>query len=222
MAKDKAKAKAKGKASKEKESKKSKKAAKEEAPKKKKGAFGRPVGTPGKGGAKKAKSKRKPLAVFKAPEDFKPFFAKVGVRVDKDGIISDVQMIRVKGNPSNESAKTVDMGLLDPFTLRRFTARYAGAAFIKSDKKRLPGNSTAQMVLRVSANRETGALKCSCKDIRFKEGKDGKAKLLDKKDARYRALRKPMRLIPGAFTKVTPFPSAADLKALLKAQEADE
>jgi hypothetical protein len=207
MAKDKAKAKSK-------ENKKSKKSASEDEEKPKKKGF-----PAKKGGGTKAKSKRKPLPVFKAPAEFKAFFARIGVLVGKDGIIEDVKMTRIKGSPTNENAKTVDMMLWDPDTLRRFAIRYAGAAFIKSDKKRLVGPSMAQFILRVGANKETGALKCSCKDIKFKEGKDGKAKLLDKKDARYRALRKPMRLIPGAFTKVKPFPSAADLKALLKAQE---
>jgi hypothetical protein len=223
MAKDKAKAK--GKASKEKESKKPKKAvAAEEAPKKKgfpakKGAFGRPAGA---GGPSKPKAKKKPLPVFKAPDEFKPFFAKVMLKIAKDGIIDDVQMIRIKGSPTNENAKTVDMSLLDPDTLRRFAARYCAVAFIKSDKKRLPGNSIAQLLLRIGYKKDSGQLTTSCKSIKFKEGKDGKAKMLDKKDPKYRALRKPMRLIPGAFTKVGQFPSAADLKALLKNQESDE
>lgn len=203
----KAKEKAKAKESKKKSSKE------DVAPKKK--------GFPAKkaGGSTKAKSKKKPLPVFKAPSEFKPFFSRVGVKIDKDGIISDVSMTRIKGSPTNENAKTVDMALLDPDTLRRFAVRYAAAAFIRSDKKRLPGASMAQMILRVSMNKATGGLKCSCKDIKFKEGKDGKVKALDKKDPKYRALRKPMRFIPGAFTKVGPFPSAADLKALLKSKD---
>lgn len=207
MAKDKAKAKAK-------ESKKAYKAdADEEKPKKK--------GFPPKkeGGAKKAKSKRKPLPTFKAPEDFKPFYARVSVKIAKDGIIDDVQMIRIKGSPTNENAKTVDVGAWDQDTLRRFAVRYAGAAFIKSDKKRVSGPSAAQMLLRVGVNKETNALKCNIKDIKFKDGKDGKAKMLDKKNPVYRALRKPARLLPGAFTKCKAFPSAADLKALNKANE---
>lgn len=204
MAKDKAKAK---------ESKKTtKKPAKEEAPKKK----GFP---PKKAGGAAKKSKKKPMPIFKAPEDFKPFFSRVSVKIDKDGIISDVGMIRLKGSPTNENAKTVNMALLDPDTLRRFASRYCAVAFVRSDKKRLPGSSVAQMILRVSMNKETRAIKCSCKDIRFKEGKDGKVKALDKKDPKYRVLRKPMRFIPAAFTKVGPFPSAADLKALLKSSE---
>jgi hypothetical protein len=209
MAKEKAKAKAK-------ESKKSKsKDDAEDKPKKK----GFP---PKKAGGAKTKSKKKPLPVFKAPDEFKAFFAKVNVKIAKDGIIEDVQVIRIKGSPTNENAKTVDMGLWDTDTLRRFAIRYAGAAFIKSDKKRLAGPSMAQLLMRVGANKETSALKVSFKNIKFKAGKEGKAKLLDKKDPIYRALRKPARLVPGAFTKVKPFPSAADLKALLKSQEADE
>lgn len=193
------------------------KSKKVEAPVKKKGGF------PAKkiGGPSKPKSKKKPLPTFKAPEDFKPFFARVTIRIAKDGIIDDIGMTRIKGSPTNEKAKTVDMALLDPDTLRRFTARYAGAAFIKSDKKRLAGVSIAQMLLRVGSKKDTGALTTACKSIKFKEGKDGKPKLLDKKDPRYRALRKPMRTLPGAFTKVTAFPSAADLKALLKEVEED-
>jgi hypothetical protein len=209
MAKDKAKAKAK-------ESKKSKKSADaEEAPKKK----GFP---PKKGdGKSKPKSKKKPLPVFKAPDEFKAFFAKLNVKIGKDGIIDDIQVTRIKGSPTNENAKTVDMSLWDPETLRRFAIRYAGAAFIKSDKKRIAGPSMASMLMRVGAKKDTGALSVRFKDIKFKAGKDAKIKMLDKKDPIYRALRKPARLVPAAFTKVKPFPSAADLKALLKA-EADE
>jgi hypothetical protein len=206
---DKAKAKAK-------ESKKAKKSSKEEeAPPKKKGGFP-PKKTDGKS---KPKAKKKPLPTFKAPADFKAFFAKVNVKIAKDGIIDDVQVIRIKGSPTNENAKTVDMSLWDPETLRRFAIRYAGAAFIKSDKKRVAGPSGAQLLMRVGANKETGALKVSFKNITFKLKDDKKAKLLDKKDPIYRALRKPARLVPGAFTKVKEFPSAADLKALLKSQD---
>jgi hypothetical protein len=212
MAKDKAKAKSK-------ESKKAKKSAKDEdeKPKAKKGF------PPKKGdGKSKPKSKKKPLPVFKAPDEFKAFFAKVNVKIAKDGIIDDVQVTRIKGSPTNENAKTVDMGLWDPETLRRFAIRYCGAAFIKSDKKRIAGPSMASMLMRVGAKKDTGALSVRFKDIKFKAGKDAKIKMLDKKDPIYRALRKPARLVPGAFTKVKPFPSAADLKALLKSQEGDE
>lgn len=205
---DKAKAKAK-------ESKKVKKSVKEEEPAPKKKGFP-PKKTDGKA---KPKAKKKPLPTFKAPADFKAFFAKVNVKIAKDGIIDDVQVIRIKGSPTNENAKTVDLGLWDPETLRRFAIRYAGAAFIKSDKKRIAGPAGAQLLMRVGANKETGALKVSFKNIKFKLKDDKKAKLLDKKDPVYRALRKPARLVPGAFTKVKEFPSAADLKALLKSQD---
>lgn len=214
---DKAKAKAKAKEELKKVGKKSKdmpkKADVEDAPKKK--------GFPPKktDGKSKPKAKKKPLPTFKAPADFKAFFAKVNVKIAKDGIIDDVQVIRIKGSPTNENAKTVDLGLWDSETLRRFAIRYAGAAFIKSDKKRIAGPSGAQLLMRVGANKETGALKVSFKNIKFKLKDDKKPKLLDKKDPIYRALRKPARLVPGAFTKVKEFPSAADLKALLKSQD---
>lgn len=199
---------------------KSKSDSKDEKPKKKGFPFQKGSGS-GKGKAK-AKSKKKPLPVFKAPEDFKPFYARVNVRIDKDGIISDLSMTRIKGSPSNENAKTVKFDLYDPATEKRFAARYCAVAFVRSDKKRLPENSMARFLLRVSSNKETGALKCSCKEIALKIGKDGKAKMLDKKDPYYRNLRKPMRFSPAAFTKVKPFPSAADIKALEKARDGEE
>lgn len=167
----------------------------------------------------KAKTKRKPIPVFKAPEEFKPFFLKALVQIDKDGIITDMKATRIKGSPTNPNAKTVDMGLHDPDTLRRIAVRFAGPAFIRSDAKRLPGKSAAQLLMRVGANRETGAIRVGIKEIRFKAFDAKKPVLLDKKDPRYRALRKPVRLMPAAFTKTKPFPTAADLKALLKSVE---
>jgi hypothetical protein len=172
-------------------------------------------------GKTKAKKAKKKQVIFKAPEGFKPFFMRVSVLVDKDGIITDMKAIRVKGSITNENAKTIDMGLWDPDVLRRLAARYCAVAFVRNEAKRLPQGS-AQLVMRVSANRETGALKVSIKDIKFKEGKDGKAKLLDKKDPKYRLLRKPARFLAGAFTKLKDFPSAAEVKALLKSQDEDD
>lgn len=212
MAKDKAKAKSK----KDKDEKKSKKGGKGDAL-----AAARAAKKSGKGG--KAKSKKKGLPVFKAPEGTKPFFMKVGVLVDKDGIITDMKATRIKGGVGNidDEKKTVDMLEWDPNTVRRLLGRYAGKAFINQEKKRLP-QGLATMIMRVSVNRDTGAIKVSIKDIKFKEGKEGKLKLLDKKDAKYRALRKPARFLPAAFTKVKDFPTAAELKAMRKEDEAEE
>jgi hypothetical protein len=106
------------------------------------------------------------------------------------------------------------MGLHDPDTLRRLTARYCGKAFIGNEAKRLPGSSVASMLMRVSISSTDKTIKCSFKDIKFKEGKDGKLKKLDKKDAKYRNLRKPARFLASAFTKVKDFPTKAELKDL--------
>lgn len=170
--------------------------------------------------AKKAKKK---VLVFKAPEGFKPFFMKVTVLVDKDGIITDMKAVRVKGGIANlgDEKKSVDMLAWDPDTVRRLLGRYAALAFVRNEKKRLP-QGLATLIVRVSANRDTGALKASIKDVKFKEGKDGKLKTLDKKDAKYRLLRKPARFLAPAFTKVKDFPSAAEMKAMRKADEAED
>lgn len=168
-------------------------------------------------GKTKAKKPKKKVHVFKAPEEFKPFFMKVGVMVDKDGIITDMKATRIKGSLTNENAKTVDMEKWDPVVLRRLFGRYSALAFVRNEAKRLPPGM-AQMVMRVGANKDERALKVSIKDVKFKEGKDGKLKALDKKDAKYRLLRKPARFLAAAFTKVKDFPSAQELKEMNKAE----
>lgn len=174
-------------------------------------------------GKTKAKKSKKKVHIFKAPEGFKPFFMKVGVLIDKDGIITDMKATRVKGGAGNfgDEKKTVDMLEWDPDTVRRLLGRYAAVAFVRNEAKRLP-QGLGSMLMRVGANRETGALRVAIKDIKFKEGKDGKLKALDKKDAKYRLLRKPARFLAAAFTKVKDFPSAAEKKAMMKAEEVED
>lgn len=171
------------------------------------------------GKGKSKKKAKKAGVVFKAPDSVKSFFMNVQARVDKDGIIGDMKATRIKGTPGSDSSKTVDMALHDPNTLLRFTARYCGKAFVGNESKRLPGNSVASMLMRVSINSSDKSIKCSFKEIKFKEGKDGKLKKLDKKDAKYRTLRKPARFLASAFTKVKDFPSNAELKELAAESE---
>ncbi len=166
------------------------------------------------GKGKKKKAGKKAGHTFKAPEEVKSFFLNLQVKIDKDGIVGDMKATRIKGSPTNENAKKVDLGLHDPDTLRRLTARYCGKAFIGNESKRLPGNSLASLLMRVSISSADKTIKCSFKDIKFKEGKEGKLKKLDKKDAKYRNLRKPARFLASAFTKVKDFPSNAELKEL--------
>lgn len=215
MAKDKAKAKNKDKGKTKEAKASSKKGGKDLTPLEK----ARLARAAGKG---KTKAKKKnALPIFKAPADFKPFFMKVGVLIDKDGILTDMKATRVKGSITNENAKTVDMLVWDPDVVRRLFGRYSALAFVRNVAKRLPPGM-ATLVMRVSANRETSDLRVSIKDIKFREGKDGKFKVLDKKDAKYRLLRKPGRFLPAAFTKVKDFPTTQELKAMNKAEEDED
>lgn len=168
------------------------------------------------GGGSKKKAKKKKIE-FKAPEGEKPFFLRVGIAFDRDGLITDMSATRVKGNPDNENSKSVSLADWDPNTLRRLATRYAGPAFIRNEQKRLGAKAQAQLLVRVAINRETRFIKVSLKTAKFKV-EDKKAKTLEKKDPVYRALRKPMAFLAPAFTKVRPFPSAAELKAIAKAK----
>lgn len=162
--------------------------------------------------AKPSKAKAKKIE-FKAPEGEKPFFVKMAIAIDRDGLFTDLKAVRVKGNPEKDTAQTVDLATWDPNTLRRLGIRYAGPAFIRNVAKRLDAKSQAQVLLRVSIKTDTRVIKCAVKTVKFKlDG--GKAKTLDKKDPVYRALRKPAAFLAPAFTKVRPFPTKAELKEL--------
>ena len=172
------------------------------------------------GGKGKAKSKKKAGIVFKAPEGTKPFFVRALLQFGKDGLFTDLKAVRIKGNAKNPDAKKVDLALWDPETHRKLGIRFAGAAFIRNEAKRLPANSVAQALFRIAISRDTGAIKVGLKEVKFKAGdSDKKAKTLEKKDPIYRAIRKPVKFMAAAFTKMKDFPSAADMKALTKAQE---
>lgn len=172
------------------------------------------------GKTSKAKSKKKAGVVFKAPEGTKPFFVRTLLQFGKDGIFSDLKAVRIKGNAKNPDAKTVDLALWDPETHRKLGIRFAGASFIRNEAKRLPANSVAQALFRIAISRDNGAIKVGLKEVKFKAGdSDKKAKTLEKKDPVYRAIRKPVKFMAAAFTKLKDFPSAADLKALLKSKE---
>ena len=160
--------------------------------------------------AKKAKVKK---IEFKAPEDEKPFFVKISLAIDRDGLFTDLKAIRIKGNPEKDTAQTVDFSSWDPDTLRRLGIRFAGPAFIRNVAKRLDAKSQAQILVRVSIKTDTRVIKCGVKSVKFKLDGD-KAKTLDKKDPVYRALRKPAAFLAPAFTKVRPFPTKAELKEL--------
>lgn len=175
-------------------------------------------GKPGKG-KKKSAGKKKALPVFKAPAEFKPFFARMSVRIGKDGLMSDLKVIRIKGSPTNEEAKTVDMALHDPETLVRIAARYAGPSFIRNEGKRIPANSIVSCLMRVGVKKENNQLTTAFKEFKLKNLETKKTKTLEKSDPIYRASRKPARWMPAAFTGVKPFPSNAELKAMGKEED---
>lgn len=172
-------------------------------------------------GKGKAKKKKKAGVVFKAPEGTKPFFLKTQLAYGKDGLFSDMRAVRVKGNVKNPDAKTVDMALWDPDTFRRIAIRFAGAAFVRNEAKRMPANTVLNALFRVGVSRDDLAVKVALKEVKMKK-ENGKVKTLEKKDPVYRAVRKPVKFMAAAFTKLKDFPSNADLKALLKSQDEDE
>ena len=157
----------------------------------------------------------KPYGLFKAPKDFKPFFVEVAVRVDKDGVISNLKATKYRGRPDTENVKTVDLGLYEPQTLIKLAARLAGPSFVNKVDKRLPAGATAKIMYRVGKKAEGNVLTVGIKGISLKlDGDKTKFKPLEKSDPRYRVLRKSGHFTAAAYTQTKPFPSAAELKAL--------
>lgn len=177
-----------------------------------------------KGNKKVVKRAKAKVYVFKPSlgEDFKPFFVEAKLGFGKDGLLRDVRSVRVKGRPDSESAKRVPMEILDPKTANRVATRFAGPLFIRQDAKRIPPLSLATVVMRVGIKSATGGLMVSIREIRLRAGKEGKLKLLPKKHAYYRAIRKANRFLPGAFTEAVAFPTNKELKALLEETSSDK
>jgi hypothetical protein len=179
----------------------------------------------GKPGKKKA-SKKKALPVFKAPEEFKPFFFRALAKIGKDGFINDIKLVRIKGSLKNENAKTVDMADWDPLTLQRFGIRYGTGTFVTNPEKRLPAGQVLKFAGRVSVKSSTGGLGVSLKEFKIMDPATKKAKDIDSKSADpyvkyYRLARKPAKFLAGAFTNVKPFPSGAELKAISKEKDSE-
>lgn len=175
-----------------------------------------------KGSAKKAK---RVLPVFKPPEEFKPFFFRASARIGKDGFPIDIKLVRIKGSLKNENAKTVDLSLWDPQTYVRFCTRYGVGTFMTNPDKRLPAGMAIKFAGRVSVKSSTGGLNVGLKEFKLVDPKTKKGKEIGPKTKEapvYRLARKPAKFLPAAFTGVKPFPSGAELKALMKEQESDD
>lgn len=180
----------------------------------------------GKGGDKKKAGKKKAALVFKAPEEFKPFFFRAAARIGKDGFVSDIKVTRVKGSLTNENAKTVDMATHDPLTMMRFATRYGTGTFASNAAKRLPAGQLIRFTGRVSVQSATGSLRVGLKDFKLVDPATKKAKSIDSKSSKelaavYRLARKPAKFLAPAFMNVKPFPSAAELKEMNKDQESE-
>jgi hypothetical protein len=161
----------------------------------------------GKGGKAKAKSKRKPLPLFKAPEDFKPAFFTVMMRVEKDGLLgSGIRMTRFQGryDPEADEKKKFDVAAYDMKTVIGVQARFAAVTFINNAEKRIaPG--VYQVLLRVNRKSADGSLSVLFKGMGIMEkNKKGRVVLndMDKTDPVYRRFRKAARLLPAAFKEM--------------------
>lgn len=202
----------------DKKSKKAEKPAKEEKKGKKGGKTSAEGLTPlqkaqlaRKNGTGKKKAK-KAKVTFKAPADLKPIFLKADLVLGKDGHMTQSRLTAIKGKLGSDTAKTVDLSLYDPATANSAVARLAGPMFIKSEKKRLPAGMMLSATFRVMKNK-AGLLGVRLKEVKAKLP-EKKAKAVDKKDVIYRTVRKAARPMEAAFTKLKPFPSNKELKAL--------
>jgi hypothetical protein len=159
------------------------------------------------------KSKKKARLTFKAPADMKPISLKADLVFGKDGHLTQTRFTSIKGKVGADTAKTIDLGDYDQQTQNMVIARLAGPIFIRGEKKRLPGGLMVQALFRVGKSAKTGAVTVGLKEVKAKLP-EKKAKVLAKKDAMYRAIRKAARPMEAAFVKMKPFPSNKELKEL--------
>lgn len=162
---------------------------------------------------KSKKSKKAARITFKAPSDMKPVSVRASLAFGKDGHLVNSKFTAIKGKVDSDTAKSVDLDLYDRQTASSMLARIAGPIFIKSEKKRLPAGLMLQALFRVGKSKTHGGVTVGLKEVKAKLP-DKKPKALAKKDPTYRVIRKSVRPLEAAFTKMKPFPSAKELKAL--------
>lgn len=158
------------------------------------------------GGTAKKKPVRKPIPMWKAPADFKPFFLEVLVRTEKDGLLSNaIRATRYVGryDPEAPDKKKIDLGGYDQATLQGILSRLSMTTYTSNATKRLPANTTFKILLRANRKAKDGMLSILFKTIStgVKSAKTGRVRpvLLDKKDPQYRMFRKCSRILPAAF-----------------------
>lgn len=163
----------------------------------------------GKGKAGGKAKKKNALPVFKAPEDFKPHFVTVLMKVEKDGLLSSsAKMTRYQGryDPNADDKKKFDVATYDQKTVQGVLSRFSMTTFATNAAKRLPAGAVFQALLRVNRKSADGSLSVLFKGLEKaeKSQKTGRIKMveLDKKDPIYRKFRKAARILPAAFKEV--------------------
>lgn len=162
----------------------------------------------GKSESKKPARKKTVLPLFKAPEDFKPHFLAVLMKVEKDGLLSSaIRVTRYNGryDPEADEKKKFDVGTYDPKTVQGILSRFSMVTYATNVAKRLPSGAVFQALLRVNKKKDGGVISVLFKglDQAVKNDKGRvKLKAFDKKDPTYRKFRKAVRILPSAFKEV--------------------
>ena len=157
----------------------------------------------------RTRAPRAPIPTWQAPSDFKPFFAEIVVKTDKDGLLAPViRGTRFQGRwkPDVEPKKKFDMATYDQPTLTAVLSRLSMVTYTAGAAKRLPSNQIYRLIIRVMKKSKDNSVGTRLIQIdRVKRLKSGRVKLelLDKMDADYRKFRKAFRcILPCAFKSV--------------------
>ena len=171
------------------------------------------------------KPQRPGTLAIQAPEDFKPHFLLVQVRVEKDGLLgTDARAIRFQGSFAwdAEDKKKFDLNSYDAKTFMGVVARLAAGTFkatktkfFSADPKaratakgahRLPKGVVFSVLIRVGRKAADNTLTAGVKRVfqSVKSVKTGRVKQLEleKTDPAYRMFRRTSMMLPVAFKAV--------------------
>lgn len=146
---------------------------------------------------------------WQAPADFKPFFAEITVKTEKDGLLSpDIEVIRYTGRYDRncDERKKFDMMQYDPRSVLGVLSRLSMVTFVTNAQKRLPAQKRYRIVMRVSKSAAKGdIIHITFKSVeivrRLKSGKE-KCEVLDRTHPDFRKFRKVTRFMAPAFSQV--------------------
>lgn len=177
-------------------------------------------------------TKWKPFTgIWEAPSDFKPFWLRVTLTTDKDGMFSGItDAVRYVGaiEADKDPKKMLSLLEYDVPTVMRLNSRLGKAFFHSTGRPnargispRIPANTALDIHIRVSKKAADNSLTTSVSKVFAKVGRAAQVEL-GRTDPAFRKVRGISRHLPAAFAEVLALPSLSEINRIRKERAQDD